>query len=92
MAVPHFDRLSDTEVVKLRRRKTPREGLLDQYFSFIDTLKPGDWGSIILENDDSQRAVKRRLTTASKQRGYTVKYKKSDSGKILFELRSAITR
>lgn len=85
--MPHFEKLPESEVEKLRKRKTPREGLLDPYFAFLDTMNAGDWGTVALDDGESQRAVKRRLTTASKQRGMQIKYRKSDQGKILFELK-----
>lgn len=40
-----------------------------------------------MEEGESQRAVKRRLTTASKQMGREIKYKKSREGRIIFEVK-----
>lgn len=82
-----FEKLSQAEIEKMRRRKTPTQGLLDPYLKFLDGLNTGDWGSVEIEEGETQRAVKRRLTTASKQKGVEIKYKKSEEGKVLFEVR-----
>ncbi|MBI4492873.1 MAG: hypothetical protein HY690_08790 [Chloroflexi bacterium] len=86
--MPRLEKLSQAEVERLKRRKTRTQDL-SQYFSYLSTLKAGDWGRVTLEPDESQRAIKRRLTTASKQRGVDIKYRygKGEQGQIIFEVR-----
>jgi hypothetical protein len=86
--MPKLDRLSKAEVEALRRRRNRTQDL-SQYLDFLSGLKSGDWGRITLEEGESQRAIKRRLTTASKQRGLNLKYKpgKGEQGQILFEVK-----
>lgn len=82
-----FEKLSTEEVEKLKKRRTPTLEL-SSYLSYLDTLKSGDWGALTVEEGDSTRAIKRRLTLASKQQGKTIKYKKTeDTNKIVFEVK-----
>ena len=86
--MPKLEKLSPAEVEKLSRRKTRTQDL-SEYINFLATLKPGDWGRVTLEPGDSQRVIKRRLTTASKQRGMSIRYKtgKGEDGQIVFEVK-----
>lgn len=84
--VPKFEKLSPAEVEQMKRRRTPTLDL-SEYQAYLETLRPGDWGAVSLEEGESQRAVKRRLTTASKQMGREIKYKKSREGRIIFEVK-----
>ncbi len=86
--VPTFEKLSEAEVQKLGKRRAPALDL-SEYVTFLDTLKVGDWGRISLAEGESQRTVKRRLTMASKQRGVTVKYRRSPEGQVLFQIQPA---
>ena len=86
--MPRFERLSAAEVERLRRRRVTTLDL-SQYIAFLDTLRPGDWGAVSLEDGESQRVVKRRLTTAAKQRGWELRYRKTQDGRIIFEVRAA---
>ena len=82
--MPTFAKLSQDEVDQLRRRR-PQTQDLGEYLAYLDTLKAGEWGSITLEEGDTQRVVKRRLTTAAKEKGMTLKYKRAPEGQIIFE-------
>ncbi len=82
-----FRRLSAEEVQRmaLRAKKTTVE--LTEYTDFLAPLSPGDWGELTLDADESQRTVKRRLTTAGKRLGKAVHYRRGEGRKIRFELR-----
>ena len=82
--MPTFAKLSQAEVDELRRHR-PQTQDLGEYLAYVDTLKAGDWGSVTLEEGDTQRTVERRLTTAAKQKGMTLKYKRAPEGQLLFE-------
>ena len=85
--MPKFEKLSEAEVEKLKKRRAPTLDL-SQYEAYLDTLRPGEWGAVALEEGDSQRAVKRRLTMASKRKGMEIRYKNNaDDGRIIFEVR-----
>ncbi len=84
--MPTFSKLSKSEIEKLRNRRSAKVDL-SEYLGFLGSMRPGDWGVITLEEGDSQRTVKRRLTTASKQQGKQVRYRKGDDGQIVFEVR-----
>ena len=66
--MPTFTKLSQEEVEQLRRRR-PQTQDLGEYLAYLDTLKPGEWGAVTLEEGETQRVVKRRLTIAAKQKG-----------------------
>lgn len=84
--MPKFAKVPLAEVERLKRRQ-PTTRDLSPYVAFLETLKSGDWGAVTLEEGESQRAIKRRLTTTAKQKGIGIKYKKSKDGQILFEVR-----
>ncbi|MBI4507735.1 MAG: hypothetical protein HY691_19570 [Chloroflexi bacterium] len=84
--MPKFAKVPPAEVERLKRRQ-PTTLDLSPYVAFLETLKSGDWGTVTLEEGESQRAIKRRLTTAAKQKGIPIRYRKSKEGKIYFEVR-----
>lgn len=84
--MPTFQKLSQEEVKKLKKRKTPTLDL-SQYLSFLDALKTGEWGSVSLQENESQRAIKRRLTLAAKRQSKTIKYRKTQDNRIVFEVK-----
>jgi hypothetical protein len=77
--------LPKAEVERLKKEVSGQD--LSEYEAYLDSLKPGEWGAIALEDAESQRAVKRRLTTASKRKGITIKYKRTKEGVVMFEVR-----
>lgn len=84
--MPTFRRLSRDEIDALTARR-PRVEALAEYLAYLATLKPGDWGSIEIEPGDSQRAVKRRTSTAAKSQGKRVRWRRSLSEKhLVFEV------
>ncbi len=84
--MPKFEKLAPDEVERLKKRRNATQDL-SAYSSYLDSLKPGDWGAVSLEHGETQRAIKRRLTMASKQKGMSLRYKKGDEGRIVFEVR-----
>lgn len=84
--MPIFEKLSPEEVERLKRRRPPVQDL-SAYLSYLDTLHPGDWGAIRLEDGESQRVIKRRLTIAAKMKGREIRYKRGEEGRIIFEVR-----
>lgn len=84
--MPRFQKLSAAEVESLRRRRVSKQDLSD-YLTFLDTFQSGEWGSVSLQEGESQRAIKRRLTVAAKQQGKQIRYKKGEEGRIVFEVR-----
>jgi len=84
--VPRFRTLTPSEIERFKKRKAPRPDLLADYNSYLDGRKTGDWGAMRLAEGETQRAAKRRLTTAAKQRGRKIKYRKGDTDEIPFEI------
>jgi hypothetical protein len=81
-----FEKLSETAIEELRKRRAPTLNL-QEYMTYLSTLSPGDWGAVTLDEGESQRAVKRRLTIASRQKGLEIRYKRGEEGKIVFEVK-----
>ena len=75
--------------VENRNRCLRRDGpgqTLAEYLAYLEALKPGDWGSIEIEQGESQRAVKRRTSTAAKQ-GKQIRWRRSLSDQqLVFEV------
>lgn len=89
--MPSLSRITPDEMQQLRRRKTnePRTDLLAPYIDFLKGLGTNEGGRVELEDADSQRATKRRLTVAGKQIGKRVKYRTSPDRTLVFELLDA---
>ena len=70
------------------RRAEPSSRLdLSPYLTIIDEVTSGGVGGVLtLEEGESQRAEKRRLSTAAKQRGYDLTWRKSQDGELRFVL------
>lgn len=87
--MPKFEKLTTAEVEQLRTRRVRPEPL-KEYVDFLQKLKPGEWGRVNVQSGESQRTIKRRLTTAGKQHGMRVKYKpgKGAPGQVVFEVQS----
>lgn len=84
--MPNFRTLSKTEIASLTARR-PRVEALAEYLTYLTTLKPGDWGSIEIEPGESQRAVKRRTSTAAKSQGKQIRWRRSLSEQqLVFEV------
>jgi hypothetical protein len=84
--MPNFRTLSKNEIAALTARR-PRAEALAEYLGYLETLKPGDWGSIEIEPGESQRAVKRRTSTAAKSQGKQIRWRRSLSEQqLVFEV------
>lgn len=85
--MPKFAKLAKEDVESLRGRRGEFRAIdLSAYFSFLDSLKAGEWGAIELEQGESSRAIKRRLTIAAKQKQRKIKYRRApEPGKIVIE-------
>ncbi len=84
--MPNFRTLNKTEIAALTARR-PRVEALTEYVDYLTTLKPGDWGSIDIEQGESQRAIKRRTSTAAKSLGKTIRWRRSQSdNRLVFEV------
>ena len=84
--MPTFRTLSKSEIESLTARR-PRIEALAEYLTYLSTLKSGDWGSIDITADDSQRAVKRRTSTAAKSLGKPIRWRRSLSPQqLVFEV------
>lgn len=84
--MPNFRTLSKNEIATLTARR-PRAEALAEYLAYLETLKPGDWGSIEIESGESQRAVKRRTSTAAKSQGKQIRWRRSlTEQQLVFEV------
>ena len=87
--MPVFQKLSTKEIAELTRRRNNLEDL-EEYLAYLRTLKPGDWGSIDLADDDSQRTVKRRTSTAATSQGKAIRWRAGRGGtskQLFFQIR-----
>ena len=72
----------------LARRGTAGGADLTPYIDIIDTLRgQGGVGAVLsIEEGESQRTVKRRMSIAAKERGYELTWRKSQNGQLKFVL------
>ena len=72
----------------LARRGTGVGLDLTPYFSIIDSIREqgGVGAQLRLEEGETQRTVKRRMSVAAKQRGYELVWRKSQNGQLRFVL------
>jgi type IV secretory pathway VirB4 component len=80
-----FEKLSKEEVERITQRK-PRIDI-SEYVNYLETLNPGEWGAVTLEEGETGRAIKRRLTIAAKQLGKNLRYRRSEDNRIIFTVR-----
>lgn len=83
--MPRFHKLSKTEIRALQGPQVRPE--LVRYVEFIKELRSGDWARVTLAPREDPRIIKRRLTTASKTQGKTLRYyASSKSTAIVFSV------
>ncbi|MPZ22870.1 MAG: hypothetical protein GEU28_04885 [Dehalococcoidia bacterium] len=86
--MPKFSKLTDQEIERVKAH-----GAIsaedDRYLAFLRKCKPGDWGALMLEEGESQRSVKRRMTKAGRVTGLVVNWAKpSNNGRLIFHLQA----
>ena len=60
---------------------------LAPYLAIVDEVASGGVGGLLaLEDGESQRAAKRRMSLAAKERGYELTWRKSGTGELRFVL------
>jgi hypothetical protein len=59
---------------------------LSEYLAALRDLAPGQLGEAALTDDEKKSTVKRRLTSAAKQLGKTLKYRRSGEKMIVYEV------
>jgi len=82
--VPTFRRLSAEELSTSNRHRTHVD--LTPYLDFLREIDSGEGGELAVGEGESQRAEKRRLTTAAKQLNRTIRYRRGSKDLIRFEL------
>ena len=72
----------------LRRGQSAAQQDLTPYMDIIDTLREqgGVGGVLRLDEDESQRTVKRRMSIAARDRGYELTWRKAPAGQLRFVL------
>ena len=83
--MPKFRTLSPEETVQMQSRRG-RSVDLTEYLAALRDLPPGRLGEAALGEDEKKSTVKRRLTSAAKQLGKTLKYRRSGEKVIIFEV------
>ena len=87
--MPSFTKLSNREVQELQRRRSNLQDLTE-YLNYLQTLKVGDWGSIHLSQDDTQRSVKRRTSIAATNQAKKIVWRRSpDASTLVFRVDKA---
>jgi hypothetical protein len=83
--MPTIRRLSAEEIARLQPR---RPGVVDltEYRQFLESLTPGEGGEVTLGSGDTQRMVKRRLSTTAKQLNKQLKYRRGADEVLRFEV------
>lgn len=83
--MPTFRRLSREEIAARRPRLQTAVDLTD-YLAFLEDLTPGMGGELALQEGESQRAVKRRMTMAGNRLGKKVRWRHSQEGTVRFDI------
>jgi hypothetical protein len=61
---------------------------LTEYEKFLSGLKSGTVGVAAIQDSETERAVKRRLTVAAKNQGKQLQYsKRADKGTVVFRVK-----
>jgi hypothetical protein len=80
-----FRVLTPEEALKYRRRGGRVVDLTD-YLNFVRGMVPGQIAEVTLSEGEKKTTIKRRLTSAAKQLGKELKYKRSSDNSIVFEV------
>jgi hypothetical protein len=70
--MPTFQKLSRQEVQRIQSPAGRPE--LAEYVAFLAKMRPGDWARVVRGPRESLRAVKRRLGTAGRLLGKSLRY------------------
>src|SRR5687767_11075246 len=84
--MPKIRTLSAEEIARYKKPRAPRPDLLQPYVDYLRGVEAGRWSALEMEAGETQRAVKRRLTTAGKSMGKKIKYRKGADGTLVFEV------
>ena len=83
--MPQLSRVLTEE--DLKRSESASRLDLSPYLAIVDDVVAGGvGGQLTLGDDENQRAEKRRLSTAAKQRGYDLTWRKTEPGELRFVL------
>jgi len=83
--MPVFDLIPMQEAV-VRCALTGKRGeIIEEYFGYVNQLKPGKAGKLSLVEGDTSAAVKRRLGTAPKLKGKQLIVKRVDDDIYFWE-------
>ena len=85
--MPTFRKLSSEELTALQRRGHRSPIDLTEYLDFMRELSPGEGGTLELAEGESQRTVKRRISTATTRLKKDIRWRRSENGVLRFEVR-----
>lgn len=82
--MPRFEKLTPEEA----RRYTPssRQANLAPYIDYLSSLTPGEFGRIVLEENDKKPTIKNRLNRASERVGVTIQYRRATANSVVFQI------
>ncbi len=83
--MPDFRKLTAEEVRQMQSRRG-RSVDLSAYLASLRELQPGDMGEATLRDGEKKATVKRRLTSAAKQLGMSLKYRRSGGDRVTYEI------
>ena len=84
--MPTFHPLTVEQVAAMGPR---HRGLVDlgPYVEFLRELSSGEGGEVALQSGESQRTIKRRLTSAAVHLQKSIRWRRSPDGVLRFEVR-----
>ena len=84
--MPEFRRVANKDAERYFLKRGQMD--LTQYEGFMAELKEGDVAEVSLGEGETERAIKRRLTVAAKNRGKKLQYsKRADEGSVVFRVK-----
>jgi hypothetical protein len=84
--MPDFKRVSPRDAERYFLKRGHMD--LTEYENFLRDLKSGDVSEARMSEDETERAIKRRLTVAAKSLGKQIQYSnRADEGAIVFRLK-----
>ena len=83
--MPTFELIPMQEAVVQTSLTGKRGEIIQEYFGYVNQLKPGQAGKLTLVDGDTSAAVKRRLGTAAKLSGKELVVKRVDDDIYFWE-------
>lgn len=85
--MPSIRKLSQQEAQELQSEKlTPRQQTARAYDAMLADFAAGEWGEVVLDEEDNKLTVRNRLLAAASRRGFKLSFRRTPAPIIRFQI------